>query len=318
MIKKILLLAIIVFFTLSYGNTTIAKEKKAISKNKSAVSSKEKINNSPVTPFDMQTEKLPPNFKGTDIVKLYTIFAKKAPLEKAEFETTADYEKKIKAAVTDDVYAFKLKPEIGGIYGLTIQPYDADTQKLQINLETISLSTIQGYRASMIIKDIARGSRSYIGSNAFGAKVLVTSYRATQYGIVLVNQKDFGPSHYDDNQDKIKTEYTRLMESVRTINLEIKMPPEKAKTLKNNVGVLIVCKPALYKSNAKMELHGVNNLIFEDTYDTRATINNPTSLSYDRKFINVEVLAIWVYKINSGSILLKKQLKNKEDEQKSM
>jgi len=310
--KKIVLFAIMLFLTLSYGSVTIAKEK-ATSRSKLTESSKEKKDNSPIVSFEIKTEKLPPNFKGTDIVKLFSIFEKKAPLIKEEFETTADYEKKIMAAVTDDVYAFKLDPTVGGMHGLTIHPYNADTQKLQIDVKTTSLSkyTFEDYRASVIIKDIAGVSGSHVGYNAFGAKVLVKTYFHTQYGIVLVNQKDFGTSSYDDNRYNIRTP----LESDRTINLEIEVPSDKAKTLKNNIGVLLLCKPRLYKSNAKMKLNPGNDLILKDTYYSGATIDSPTSLLYDRYFINVEVLAIWVYEINTGSIILKKELKNKEEQQ---
>jgi hypothetical protein len=295
--REILLIFVLMLCVLNCGSNAIAKEKKA-GKNNPATTSKGKPDNLPLSPFDKSIEKLPPNFKGSDIVKLFSTLKKKAPLKKAEFETTADYEKKISAAVTDDVYAFKLASDAYG-QPLKIQPYNADTQKLQIDIETTALSQylFEGYRASMIIKDINGPSRSYIGSNAFGADVLVDSYSGTLYGIALVNQTDFATNNYN----------------VRTINLLLDMPPEKAKSLKNNIGILLLCKPTLYRPNAKMTLCEGNDLVFEDTSYSGATIDNPTSLSYERKFINVEVLSIWVYETNTGSILFKKLLKNKED-----
>ena len=162
-----------------------------------------------------------------------------------------------------------------------------------------------------LIKNIDKGSRSYIGSNAFGATREVTSYRAAQYGLALVNQQEFGSSRHDDNRYNIKTPLT----SVREVSIAIQIPPDKARALKDNIGVLLLCKPSLYKSDAKIKLRVGNDLIFENTFYSEATIDSPTSLSYDRKYINVEVLSIWVYDIRTGEILSKKQLK-KEDKEK--
>ncbi|MCX5822279.1 MAG: hypothetical protein NTY86_01915, partial [Deltaproteobacteria bacterium] len=244
MIKKYFLFVLMLFMLLNSGSTAVAKERKATSENKS-MATKEKIDNSPLIPFDINTEKLPPNFTGTDIIKLYTILLKKAPLKKDEFETTADYEKKSMVAVadTDDVYAFKLDPHMNLRSGVTVYPYNADAQNLQIDIETSPLSkyTFQDYRSSMIIKHVAGTSKSHMGSNAFGAKVLVTSLTGKQYGIALTNQKDFGTSRYDGSSVE-----TTLM-SNRTISLIIEIPPDKAKILKNKIGVLLLCKTRLYK-----------------------------------------------------------------------
>lgn len=98
----------------------------------------------------------------------------------------------------------------------------------------------------MIIKHIAGTSQTHIGSNAFGAKVSVTSLTGKQYGIVLTNQRDFGTSRYDDNSIK-----TPLV-SARSLSLIIEIPPAKAKTMKNNIGVLLLCKPLLYELEEEM------------------------------------------------------------------
>lgn len=318
--KKFILFIFIFFIILNFENTVFAKGKGATNKNKSGAT-KEKMDNSPLIPFNINTEKLSPNFAGTDIVKLYAILLKKAPLKKDEFETTDKYEKKIMDAITNDIYAFKLNPDKGFVEGIRIYPYNADLQNLQIDIETRPLSeyTFRDYRASMIIKHFPGTSKSHMGSNAFGAKVLVTSHTGKQYGIVLTNQKDFGSSGYDD--DSIKT----TLVSDRKISLLIEMTPDKAKTLKSNIGILLLCKPQLYKSTEDMALSNENlkgpakikppkvnrgnDLIFEDGYYAEATFDSPTEIYYDRKFINVEMLSIWVYNVNTGSILLKKQVR---------
>lgn len=297
------------FFCISSAG--IAKEKKAVSKG----SSKKTLETATVEPFDIKTEKLPPNYKGTDIAKLYAILAKKAPLKKEEFETTAEYEKKIAEAVPGDIYAFKI--DAGSIlHGLSVSPYDADTQKFQISLETEWLSkfTFKDYRASFIVKTIDKGSHSYVGSNAFGATREVTSFSATQYGLALVNQQDFGSSRHDDNKYNIKTPLT----SIREVSITIQIPPDKAKTLKYNIGVLLLCKPALYKPDIEeLFKNEGNDLIFESYDSSQATIDSPTSHLYERKYINVEILAIWIYDIRTGEVISKTQLKDKEKEKQA-
>jgi hypothetical protein len=267
----------------------------------------------PVIPFDINAEKMPFNYTGTDIARLYALLLKKAPLKKGEFETTTEYEKKVADAVTGDIYAFKMN-EQSAWGGLRIHPYDADAQKLKIDLETTWLSkyTTEDYRASFIIKELDISSESYVGSNAFGATRLVTHYRATQFGIALVNQREFGKSNYDDNKYNlnIKTPLT----SIRKVTIEIDMMPDKAKELKENIGVLLLCQPSLCKSNIKSFLKEGNDLIFESSDLSEATIDRPSSHLYKRKYINVQILEVWIYDILTGEVLLKNRLKRSNDE----
>lgn len=304
--KWSLVLLVVLLFSVALDNMAIAKEKKASTKQKKKT---EVVDTSSLMPFDISAEKLPPNYKGTDIARLYTIVAKKAPLKKEEFETTAEYEKKIIEAVPSDIYAFKIDAG-SGLHGLTVSTYDADTQQFQISLETEWLSqfTFEDYRASFIVKTLNKGSHSYIGSNAFGATREVTSFNAIQYGLALVNQQDFGSSRHDDNKYNIKTPLT----SIRKVSIAIQIPPDKARTLKDNIGVLLICKPALYKSDAKVSLRNGNDLIFENYDSSQATIDSPTSHLYERKYINVEILGIWIYDIRTGEVISRTQLKDKK------
>jgi len=294
--------------------TVIAKERKSVTNVKKKAAHEKKEDARLVIPFDINAEKLHPNYKGTDIARLYSLLAEKAPLEKAEFETTAEYEKKIREAISGDIYALKIE-EGHGLYGLKVSPYDADTQKFQISLETEWLSeyTFEDHRASFILKTLNKSSYSYIGSNAFGAKRLVTNYDATQYGLALVNQQDFGSSSYDDDKYNIKTALT----SIRKVSIAIQIPPDKAKSLKENIGVLLLCKPALYKSEEEVSSKSGNDLIFEKHNSSKATIDNPASHFYERKYINVEILSIWIYDIGTGEVLSKKHLKDKKKEKEN-
>lgn len=295
-------LLVVLIFSVTLNNTAIAKEKNVSIKQKKKA---EVVDTSPIVPFDINKEKLPPNYKGTPIDRLYSLFVKMAPLKKEEFETTAEYETKIAAAVHGDIYAFIIdqKP---GLHIPTVS-YDADKQKFQIGVRTdwLSPNTNEDYRASFIVKSVNDSSSSYIGSNAYGATRKVTDLRATRYGLALVNQQDFGSSDSDDKKhDFLKTPMT----SLRTVNIEISIPPDKARTLKDSIGILLVCKPILYKVDAKISHRKGNDLIFEQYDFSEATINSPSSHTYEQKYINVEILALWIYDIRTGEVILKKAI----------
>ena len=307
--KIIYILSVFIF---SFAvNIAIAKNLKAADKQKNTG---EIAVNQPPIPFDINQETIPQGYKGTDIVALYSLLGKNAPLEKNEFETTAEYEKRVASATPGDVYACRIE-EKSAYRGLKIKPYNADTQEYQITVETEYLSehNFKDHRASLIVKTLDERSESYVGSNAFGATRKVTRFTATQYGIALVNQKEFGYSQYDnDGRYNIKT----VLSSIRKVYIYIQIPIDRARSLKDNIGALLLFKPALYRSDTKYTIDNKgNSLIFETRDSSRATIDHPTSHFYERRYINVEALAIWIYDIRTGEILFKQPIKAKEQKE---
>ena len=302
---------LIIFVTLfsGVGNNAIAQDRKIASKQTRKV---EAYANLPPIPFDISQDRLPPGYNGADIAALYSYLIKKAPLKKDEFETKEEYENKVLGAVPNDIYAFNIKESTSSLSGLNIKPYDSDKKQYQVVLKTEYLSeyTHKDYRASFILKTVNKRARSYIGSNAFGATREVSDYSATQYGIALTNEQNFGVNHYSPSSYGLKS----VLDSIRILNINIEVPIDRARSLKNNIGVLLLCKPSLYKSDKANDLGKGNQLIFETYNSSRATIDSPTSHFYERMYINVEVLAIWVYDIRTGEVLSKNPIKS--DEQK--
>jgi hypothetical protein len=280
-------LVILAILTISFNSSVEAKEKRPL-----AVSEKT-VESSFVVPFDINAEKLPSNYRGTDIAKLYSFLAKKAPLRKKEFETTADYEKKIKSVLSDNVYAFMLdfSSRVGTRFGVSgYLDYNADAQKLKIIIKP-DYMYMNNYprevspRTTVIVKEIDKRTRSYIGSNVFGVNRLVKGYSSTQYLVALVNSEMVSSD----------------------LNCEVDILPDKAKNLINNIGVLLLCKMSLHEKPS-LVVTG-NDLIFEDSYSVEATISFPASHFFDRKYINVEALAMWVYNLRTGEIIFKKELR---------
>jgi len=250
-------------------------------------------NEGQVYKIDITAKKLTPNFSGTDIVKLFSILVKKAPLRKGEFESTIDYEQKIERVITPDIYAFKLDltsdkfADSKDRFGLSgYAKYDPDLQKLKINIDN---QNYRDYRTQIIVKEVKHPSSSYIGGNAFGATCLVKRVRATQYII-----------SFDD--------------TVGVSNLELIIPRARAKKLKNNIGVLCLCKTSLHEAVPNRDLsYSGNALIFENEFYVAPTIDNQMSILYYRKYINVDLLDIWLYNIRSGEILLKEKMNDKSE-----
>ena len=276
--KKVIAITI-AFGVLFCFNIAIAKGKKEVA------------DNLPLIPFNINVEKLSPNFAGADIVKLFSMLSKKAPFKKEEFETTADYEKKIIAAVTDDVYAFKL-PDDNFFYGLNISPYNADTQKLPIKIKTQYMDDWENV-ATIILKTIDEKHQSYIGADATGVKSKVNKYTGKKYGIAIENKKEFGSGNGGS------------LEARRTIDTEIEISPNKAKDLKGNIGAIILCKLKLHTQIGRGRGLQDNNLIIQSLLNIEPTIEIPISSHYDTNFVNVEALSIWIYDIRNGEIILK-------------
>lgn len=214
-----------------------------------------------------------PNLPANDIEETYFELLKKIP-PKSEFETTKEYRNRIQSYDFDKVYAFKKTS-----CDLDDFSYDADQNSLMINLHFRPLSNIRSpdYRFFLEIKGFDIKTTTYVGTNAFGAKVEVTEYSGTLYGIVPIDmESDFLP---------MKT-------------LRIKMPPARAKEVlqnQSNIGMIIFCEPCVtYES--------IQPIAFEDYYHSKPTLENPAEFSYLLKCINVKNSMFVIYDTKTGEI----------------
>lgn len=294
--KSFLLLIIVFALSLGFCDTVAAKEKNQ---------NKEKAASPLAVSFDLNTERLPANYKGTDIAKLYSILAKKTPKKKGEFEATAEYETRVEAYMKNspylsNIYAFKVSETGHHSQNQLKVDYNVDLQRMIITTETYGFQTLiyENNRGSIIIRKIDKGSSSYTGSNAFGARRTVTSFEDLQYGIALVNQDDFGIRIGSNDW--------------RKLSFETEMPLDKAKKLKANIGILIIGKPYLYLADEVPHYteSKPKRLTFETERYSGATFSSPSSHYVQSRYINIEALSVWVYDVRTGEILFKEQLKD--------
>jgi hypothetical protein len=253
----------------------------------------------PAPRFDVDAAKLPASYDGSDIVALFSALAEKAPLKKGEVEATADWEKRAASAVTDEIYALRYN-EKASLFGLLIS-YDADAQKFNIRVQTEYTDAQKFYRPCVVLKKTGEQESTYVATNAFGAQRTVTKRTGTMFGIAPVNYKALGSTwQYSASHKKPAGPAGRLL-------LDLPATPDRAKALKDNLAVLLVSKLALYKEDRSPFRNG-NDLLVTDFDFREPTMTFPLHESFERKFINAKVLAVWLYDRASGEILLKKQL----------
>lgn len=230
--------------------------------------------------FDTTLEKLPRNFNGHNIEETYNLLKLKAS-KKGEYETTEDYRKRIAQMNSENIYTFKIEDS----WLIHIDPYYADSQILRIEINTTPVNASDDFydkRESFIIKEKRQSERSYVGRNAFGASVVVREAYYLRYGLALINGKSFG-----------------------IYRLDINVPPDKAKNLKEKLAFIIICKIKSPNEN--------DPIAFEGGQYIKPTLNNPIELVYTIYYLNAEALEIWAYNEQTGEIYLKENLIGKNN-----
>jgi hypothetical protein len=237
-------------------------------------------------PFDSSIKKLPAFFYGTDPEALYrALEAKKKRSTKDEFETSEDYRQRVRR----DLAA----PLIGNISQNSVlafetyeleTSYDADSGEMLITskVENPIIGVTPNFeRGSLKLSFKPEPTTTYIGSNAYGAKVVVKKQRSSLYYLLLENYADFvndpGLSRRGYSVDK-------------SISTKIKVDVVNAKRLKDSLRLLVVAKL-------------IEPYIDEGFLTTKPTINDPTELFAVFEYLQVEASELLVYDITTGQVL---------------
>jgi hypothetical protein len=185
-------------------------------------------------------------------------------LPKSEFETTQMYEARSQAARKDGStlkFVLDAAPETF--------TYDADSGMMQVSVpvkEHIFLGQSVPKRPTINVHAVPRSERKYIGSNAFGAQVEVTSTTDDMYGLLL-------------NQI-IESPLLALMEAAT------------AQSVKPFLRLGVICT-----------LTG--NTVVEDTYAISATISFPRDFYQHNKYVPALITEIFVIDSRDEKILLR-------------
>jgi hypothetical protein len=236
--------------------------------------------------FDVSVAKLPPNFKGdNDRIRAIAESLPKEKIKKSDFETDAEFERRKAIALSGlRSYAFSNieKPPTEGAKMLAkMYPdlyrrepwigYDINQSAFWVRLETIDVSER---------RTVKKGR--YVGQNAFGVKKVVDIEDAWDYSARI---------------------------SVG-LYLELPVPIEVAKVIKDDLRVLAVVKPAEVWYEERF--HGATINAPSDTqwHDYTLVADKPRERHVSSE--SIPAIDVWIYNYRTGEILYKKSDESKK------
>lgn len=231
--------------------------------------------------FDLKQSKLPPGFKGNSVDYIYQVVDKNV-MKKDEFETTREYEERVKKAkaesgIYDSVFAF---PVICSRKGLEFT-YDPDRGVEKIDILVKSGCTGSQGAAFLSTHEIINSSKS-TGQNAYGATVEIDQTIQKQ---CLVNI---------DNYEIIrKTQNENIDFGSLFVSIKLKEPPEVAREMRKNIKVVFVCK--LTGTCSRND-------------STKATISNPYEVFTKIIIVKANLISVITYNEVNGEILFRYDL----------
>lgn len=120
--------------------------------------------------FALTETRLPPNYHGHDFRHVYAVLDKRSGQLKGEFESSADYEKRIAAQAAQPVVG---KMTTGSLYAFELWPitsyYDADTELLDAKVEEEHCGSGRCAPYLTLGTWYARAPYTELRSNAYGA-----------------------------------------------------------------------------------------------------------------------------------------------------
>ena len=183
--------------------------------------------------------------------------------KKDEFETTAEYQERLKQSgaqnpFTSKLYAFAAVP--------TNISYDADNQTFKLDFEPPTASHNRTY-VSLLLKQRAEDMGSYVAQNAFGATFTVGKSLVSTYELWLTKA-----------------------EGVNECTVTVKADPAEAKTMKPRLRALVVVRPS-------RPFASVTTTFSEPTFA------EPHENMYETAAIYATSLEVRFYDQNTGSVL---------------
>lgn len=260
-----------------------SKVTKVVGKNSNKINDSNIVNKFSDTKFNMDVDNLGPYYLGVDLRLLYKSIVSRASITKDEYETTAEFNKRIEYE--------HAKPLIGNIFkydlfSMSVKPttqYDADTNKLNILVDTNTVlngyDTIDINAFGVPFSDVEVINSHYSATNAYGA---IADVRKTVNNIVylaLINPKKFGKKYIIEYTNGLKYELNGI-------------DANSARSIKDNIRVLFVCKLA-------------EPLISDGLSHKKPTINDPTEIINVNSNVYGEIKSIITYNLTTGYIYSK-------------
>jgi hypothetical protein len=236
----------------------------------------------------ISAQTLPRNYKGNDPATLLeAISASPALKARSEFETSDQYEARKASFLTgpltgtlgvSSTFAFVVNDDG---YRAPTFAFDADTSIMEVSVGGISREFIldkdQARLDTLTLTSHLVSHDSYIGSNAYGAEVKVSSMFIRQFGLTFpTNRWPF------QDGDRFDRKWVYL----------IPMSADKARAFKPNAAILLIAKLVSPWTRHYASGH-------------KATIDNPTEATIDEQYLQIQPLQIWIFDRSTGEILAK-------------
>jgi hypothetical protein len=213
-----------------------------------------------------------PGFLGHDIRTVIASF----PEPKTEFETTDQYQNRLDSFIAQhqQQYVFVNDPKEDNHEDMGDFKYDADDEAIYRTIKLYS-SGDDGRSILLRSKLIDRGS--YVGSNAFGVRKLVTKWDQTNYELSVTTKSEFFVN------DDLYNDFIWL------IKIKVPMIASEAAAAKNYLRIALVCT-----------LVG-SDIVHTDTY-RGATITDPTEVHLHDRGLPVVINKVLIFDSRTGHI----------------
>ena len=252
-----------------------------------------------VTGLNLTESNVGLNFHGHDIIAVFKAVEKSPALkEKGEFESSSTFETRRAGFLNRPFYGdlspndyFGFVVPSGDIISSPEFKYDADTQTLAITLEGHSKELIEFKKlielpiteyvphlldTILIRRTAVNHGKSYMASNAFGAKVRVHEASWDEYGIA------FEPASWLFPSPSGSPSFT----------YKLKMTPDEARALEPYAKLMLICRLAepWLKSSA-----GGGDATFDEPYQNFV----------GEKYLVVNPEQLWLFNVKTGEVVRK-------------
>jgi hypothetical protein len=223
-------------------------------------------------PFDISVRKLPANYRGHSIAAVFDRLLRTG--EKGEFETSAEYAKRLPRSKPGERWAFVLD-------GPVIE-YDADAEEFSVFVFENENRFFESGRSipirTITVHEIATGARTYRATNAFGAAVDVKAVSSTRYELGL----------YGQVPGKGKPIYHKYV---------VPVVRAQAEQLKQRLGVLFICDPN--------PLNDEDSVASTGLAASAATFQEPIERSVEFRYLDVTMVSVWLFNKSTGQVLVR-------------
>jgi hypothetical protein len=214
------------------------------------------------------------------------------PGEKAEFETTAQFQARQQALQSDRSYAFA--PHACDF------EYDADSEIMTASIYTENYQfSSYDKLISFPVKTVDRRVETHTGTNAFGAKAVYTSRLSDDYGVVVSQEvfrwlRSFFGKSPDPFPGVSTVEYEEIMKDFPALtppSFSFPLEPTRARVMKPSLRVVLV------GTIPDVRVH-------LGDYFSAATISKPTEWSVNRFYVSLAINEVRIVDARTGRIIV--------------